>query len=145
MRVKYNPKDYKDESILGDVMNGLMSSESVKYVHRQIKVSTNGSVTDRTLKICPKCNRLWEVLQGFAPARSGTRVLYVPQCNSVYYGKSYSTCPECCDMHKEITDVSGHTCPGCDELMAYCQYGSGDDLDEGLQCDHCGYQDDRMI
>ena len=85
--------DNFNEGIMADIMLGIRSTSEGYDDKKRYKANDKygRSVTDRSVKFCNECNRLWELTindnQKF--------VLYVPSCNSIRIGKGNKRCPHC--------------------------------------------------
>jgi len=85
--------DNLNEGIMADIMLGIRST-SEGYADKKRYKSNDKygrSVTDRNVKFCNECNRLWELIIN----DSQKFVLYVPTCNSIRIGKGNKRCPRC--------------------------------------------------
>jgi len=85
--------DNFNEGIMADIMLGIRSTSEGYDDKKRYKANDKygRSVTDRSVKFCNECNRLWELTIN----NNQKFVLYVPSCNSIRIGKGNKRCPHC--------------------------------------------------
>ena len=83
--------DNLNEGIMADIIMGIGTTAHKTQDERRKKSDSFISSTDRIVKHCKKCDRLWEHLR----SQNKNYTVYVPKCNSVKIGKKEMVCQKC--------------------------------------------------